>query len=312
VPNEGKQLVASSELAGGALDERCRDPRLVCLIEDEETGLELADFRGFLSANEGRTSALLACYLLTDSDPEIVDMIFQYPGSDLVSVTLPYWRDRPSAEQVLKAYRSIDFGGEDRKMAAFEALGGSEASDGSHEIIREINDGEDVDFQEFEILEDDMREALKSAGIEGTEAEIMIAQRSVTSEAVVGRWANDLKEAWSRGLSQVPEGERSEFALECLEASWKLDLPNGSAVPALLRVQAELAKQISASEVMIGDQAPGDFANELSQKAVDLEKRLQNTGRALFEVPPEVIDRYFELRRSDPVAAESFLLEPNK
>ena len=287
------------------------DQRLLRLFEDHETSITLDDLRPYLTENKGDTTALLACYLLTDSDPKIVELLKQCPPNELVMSLLPFWSDQMAANEVRTNYRTREDWGKDTTLTRLNKLGDREGEE-ARELIREISGGEEINFREFSELEQHMRNALGSLNIHGTSAEILVLQKSPPASGTASKLAYDLKTLWSKEAKNTSKDDRAKFTIECLEVLWKLKLPQGETSPNLLRVQADLADNLSQTDVLFESQTPNIYAAELRAEADTLESKMDEINEAFRTLSGSNLDKYCDLYRSDPSAAKEFLLSGSR
>jgi hypothetical protein len=289
------------------------DPRLRRLMNGEPTGYGMDDFREYLSENGSNSISILACYLLTDFDPAAIDLFDKAPPNQTVFWTIPIWRDRTAADKILSKYKNspLDIFAFNRPIAELWGLPRNGDAATIIEKIQALASGAAVPYSHFKKLEESMRDALASVGLQGTKAEILIEQCSMNSATLSSVSVGIINDAWQHGLATFAEGERESFTLDCLTALSNLESPEIDVNSHAYRLKIAMANTLPNDMLING--------NRVSEYIASLEEQITRTDTvydrffAEFQkASPATIDRYYELRQSDPAAARRFVMDSSK
>jgi hypothetical protein len=287
------------------------DPRLRRLVEDDVTGYKMQDFSEFISTNRSHSSAILACYLLTDSDPAALESLKKCEPDPVVIWSMPYWKDRQMATHIQSSISGAEMKLNDPNDVIMRLLN-STLCKNPDQFQSTIRSCPSMNYSALQALENNMRKALESIGVRGTKAEILIEQRRVTASSIIAVSTANLNDRWKAGLSTLSGEERTEFTLGCLDLAAKFESIDEHDNLHLLNAKLQMAKTLPQDATIHGEELTNYTSSLAARSELLLAESNQLWSNLLNAEPPEV-DRYFELRSSDPEGARQYLLDiPNE
>lgn len=286
-----------------------KDTRLARLFEGDKTGFSLKTFNKYLAEKNSKGSAVLACYLLSDNDPELLKMLTENQQDGLVKSLGPFLDQNlftaPSGAVATDLAR-LDPG--NSLLPVFEM--GSAVTAGDMAKVREHLEAMGSGSHGLEALKSlnaEMRDALAAIGISGTKAEILIDQKSVKPQRLSLSSSESVSQAWKLADSTLARADRIDVARQCIQALSNND--PSLVTPTSLLTESNILKALP-QDALIDGKPVADRIAEIGDSKEQWEKRASRVNDAFLNASPGEIDRFYQyMATGDSVGAEESLLK---